>query len=46
LCRLFEEGFEILRYEETEGTADYGQKKTQLVRLVARRTTTLSPSRP
>ena len=46
LRRLFEEGFEILRYEETEGTADYGQKKTQLVRLVARRTTTLSPSRP
>jgi len=45
LRRLFEEGFEILRYEETEGTADYGQTKTQLVRLVGSRTKPQAPSR-
>ena len=44
LRRLFEEGFEILRYEETEGVADYGQKQTQLVRLVGCRTATPAPS--
>jgi len=38
LRKLFTEGFTILRYEETEGVADYGQKTTQLVRLVARKT--------
>ena len=32
---LFEDGFQILRYEDTEGIADYGQHRTQLVRLVA-----------
>ena len=26
LRKLFDEGFETLRYEETEGVADYGQK--------------------
>jgi len=40
LRRLFEDGFGILRYEETEGIADYGQKRTQLVRLVGYRTKT------
>jgi 2-polyprenyl-3-methyl-5-hydroxy-6-metoxy-1,4-benzoquinol methylase len=39
LRKLFEQGFEILRYEETKGTADYGLKPTQLVRLVGRKTT-------
>jgi SAM-dependent methyltransferase len=37
LKKLFSEGFQILRYEETEGVADYGQKSVQLVRLVARK---------
>jgi SAM-dependent methyltransferase len=36
--KLFSDGFEILRYEETEGIADYGQKSVQLVRLVGRKT--------
>jgi SAM-dependent methyltransferase len=40
LRKLFDSGFEILRYEETEGVADYGQKRTQLVRLVGYRTIT------
>lgn len=44
LRRLFEEGFEILRYEETEGIADYGQKQTQLVHLVGCRIATPAPS--
>ena len=44
LRRLFEEGFEIIRYEETAGIADYGQKQTQLVRLVGCRTTTTASS--
>lgn len=42
LRKLFEEGFKILRYEETEGVADYGQKPAQLVRLVASRTDVLA----
>jgi ketosteroid isomerase-like protein len=37
LRKLFEDGFEIIRYEETAGVADYGQKTVQLVRLVASR---------
>ena len=40
LRKMFGEGFEILRYEETEGVADYGQKRMQLVRLVASKTVT------
>ena len=40
LRKLFDEGFNVLRYEETEGVADYGQKRTQLVRLVGCRTKT------
>ncbi|MBN1910638.1 MAG: DUF4440 domain-containing protein [Pirellulales bacterium] len=32
-------GFEILKYEEVEAVADYGQKQQQLVRLVARKPT-------
>jgi ketosteroid isomerase-like protein len=38
LRKLFQDGFEILRYEETEGVADYGLRRTQLVRLVAAKT--------
>jgi SAM-dependent methyltransferase len=37
LRKLFEEGFEVLRYEETEALADYGQQRTKLVRLVGRK---------
>jgi SAM-dependent methyltransferase len=37
LRKLFENGFEIVRYEETTGVADYGQETTKLVRLVASR---------
>jgi len=44
LRKLFDEGFEILRYEETEGVADYGQKSKQLVRLVGYRTMTQASS--
>jgi SAM-dependent methyltransferase len=44
LRKLFAEGFEILRYEETEGVADYGQKRAQLVRLVGYRTMTQASS--
>jgi len=39
LRKMFADGFEILRYEEAEGIADYGQKRMQLVRLIARKTT-------
>jgi SAM-dependent methyltransferase len=38
LRKLFEDGFEILRYEEAEGVADYGLRPAQLVRLVGRKT--------
>jgi len=40
LRKMFSDGFEILRYEEAEGIADYGQKKEQLVRLVGRKSET------
>jgi ketosteroid isomerase-like protein len=38
LRKMFEDGFQILRYEETEGVADYGQKRVKLVRLVGAKT--------
>jgi 2-polyprenyl-3-methyl-5-hydroxy-6-metoxy-1,4-benzoquinol methylase len=44
LRKLFGEGFEILRYEEIEGVADYGQKSMQLVRLIGCKTTQPAPS--
>jgi len=44
LRKMFAEGFEILHYEETEGVADYGQKRMQLVRLIACTTMTQTPS--
>jgi SAM-dependent methyltransferase len=37
LRKMFADGFKILHYEETEGVADYGQKRMQLVRLIASR---------
>ena len=39
LRKMFGEGFDILRYEETEAVADYGQKRMHLVRLIACKTT-------
>jgi SAM-dependent methyltransferase len=35
LRKMFAEGFKVLYYEEAEGVADYGQKRMQLVRLIA-----------
>jgi SAM-dependent methyltransferase len=37
LRKMFTKGFKVLHYEETEGVADYGQKRMQLVRLIASR---------
>jgi SAM-dependent methyltransferase len=44
LRKLFDEDFKILRYEETEGVADYGQKRMQMVRLVATKLASQSPA--
>jgi ketosteroid isomerase-like protein len=37
LRKYFSEGFEILRYQENEIVADFGQKRQPMVRLVARK---------
>jgi SAM-dependent methyltransferase len=37
LRKMFTDGFKVLHYEEAEGVADYGQKRMQLVRLIASR---------
>jgi 2-polyprenyl-3-methyl-5-hydroxy-6-metoxy-1,4-benzoquinol methylase len=37
LRKMFADGFKILRYEEAEGVADYGQARMKLVRLIASR---------
>jgi SAM-dependent methyltransferase len=35
LRKLFDKGFQILHYEESETVADYGQKNMKMVRLIA-----------
>ncbi len=37
LRKMFADGFKILHYKETEGVADYGRERMQLVRLIASR---------
>jgi len=37
LRKMFADGFKLLHYEEGEGVADYGQKRMQLVHLIASR---------
>ncbi len=37
LRKMFADGFKLLHYEEGEGIADYGQKRMQLVHLIASR---------
>ena len=37
LRKMFADGFKILHYEEGEGVADFGQKRMQLVHLIASR---------